>query len=401
MWRETARLWAREKAPDRGSTKQLPERQEDESMTTPTHPRTKLAFAGVLLLSLAACEDGFDLDLRGFAGGFSTSEAARNARIADRPSPDARGVISYPAYDVAVARGDETVSQMAARLGFGANELGSYNGIPPENTLRSGEIIALPRRVANNSPTAPGTIDVTTLAGNALDRLTSTNPTTTAAPAATAQPEPVRHHVKRGETAYSISRRYGVSVRALAEWNSLDNALTVREGQYLLIPVVLEQPAAETVSPPGTGSRTPVPPSAATALPKPEPAVVTTTETPDLAATRTAASAARMVMPVDGRVAKAFEAGKTDGIDISTTSGATVRAARAGTVAAITRDTNQVPILVLRHSGNLLTVYAGIENIKVKKGQKVAASPWSAPENPPSCTSRSAKAPSASTRWNT
>ena len=52
--------------------------------------------------------------------------------------------------------------------------------------------------------------------------------------------------------------------------------------------------------------------------------------------------------------------------------GAVVVAAESGTVAAITRDTEQVPIVVIRHSGNLLTVYANITGITVKKGDKVS-----------------------------
>ena len=49
-----------------------------------------------------------------------------------------------------------------------------------------------------------------------------------------------------------------------------------------------------------------------------------------------------------------------------------MRAAADGTVAAITKDTDQVPILVLRHADNLLTVYAGIDAVKVAKGAKVS-----------------------------
>ena len=61
-----------------------------------------------------------------------------------------------------------------------------------------------------------------------------------------------------------------------------------------------------------------------------------------------------------------------EGIDLSATAGTPVRAAAAGEVAAITRDTDQVPILVLRHPGNLLTVYANIDNIRVARGDTVA-----------------------------
>jgi murein DD-endopeptidase MepM/ murein hydrolase activator NlpD len=49
-----------------------------------------------------------------------------------------------------------------------------------------------------------------------------------------------------------------------------------------------------------------------------------------------------------------------------------VRAAAAGTVAAVTRDTDGVPILVLRHADGLLTVYAGLDALSVKKDDKVS-----------------------------
>ena len=48
--------------------------------------------------------------------------------------------------------------------------------------------------------------------------------------------EPIRHKVSRGETAFTISRLYNVSIRSLAEWNGLDSNFTIREDQYLLIP---------------------------------------------------------------------------------------------------------------------------------------------------------------------
>lgn len=348
--------------------------------------------AVVILAALAGCGGrGLDLDFRGIGGGFTTADAAREARTAPRPSPDQRGVISYPTYDVAVAPGGETVAQMATRLGFGPNELARYNGLPPETPLKAGEIVALPARVAGGvaapgAPTPNGTIapsaggiDVTSLAGTALDRV---GPSATPGTALPAGAEPVRHQVQRGETAYTIARAYNVSVRALADWNGLDSALTVREGQYLLIPVVLEEQQTASAEPaplavveaPGTGSVTPLPPSAGAPLPD-EPASAAPAAppaSPDLAEDRTPASGARMAMPVNGKVVRAFQKGTADGIDISASAGTPVTAAADGTVAAITRDTDQVPILVVRHSGNLLTVYAGIDGITVAKGDKVS-----------------------------
>ena len=48
-----------------------------------------------------------------------------------------------------------------------------------------------------------------------------------------------------------------------------------------------------------------------------------------------------------------------------------MRAAADGTVAAITRDTGQVPIVVIRHANNLLTVYANVDGLSVAKDATV------------------------------
>mgnify|MGYP003472882393 FL=1 len=155
---------------------------------------------GASLLALAACEqDGsFDLDFRQFGrGGLDTTDAARQA-TADRPQPDARGVISYPGYQVAVARQGDTVESVAARVGLQANELGNYNAIGPNTQLRQGEVLALPRRVSEPAPpigslpqpgstAAGGAINVSTIASGAIDRAEAASPRPVAvAPAAVA-----------------------------------------------------------------------------------------------------------------------------------------------------------------------------------------------------------------------
>ena len=79
-----------------------------------------------------------------------------------------------------------------------------------------------------------------------------------------------------------------------------------------------------------------------------------------------------MQIPVDGKIIRAFNKGKNDGIDIASKPGASVVAAADGKVAAITSDADQVPIIVVRHPDNLLTVYANVDDIKVKKGDTVS-----------------------------
>ena len=63
--------------------------------------------------------------------------------------------------------------------------------------------------------------------------------------------------------------------------------------------------------------------------------------------------------------------GRNEGIDIGAPAGSSVVAAADGTIATITKDTQQVPIIVIRHEGGLLTVYAGVDGITVAKGDRV------------------------------
>lgn len=339
---------------------------------------------GTSLLALVACDD-FDPDFRNFSGGPQASGAVV-VESAPRPEPDDRGIISYPSYQVAVARRGDRVSDVAARVGIPVAELARYNGVPADATLNAGEILALPYRVSEPSPAtgALGTgpivpadqVDIQTLAGDAIDRSEGS-----IIPEVQTGAEPVRHKVEQGETAFSVARLYGVSVSALAEWNGLGSDRTIRTGQYLLIPVAAEDAppvAARPVSRPGQGTATPVPPSASKPLPAEKPGTdskpAATPPKEDLGSQATSASQSKAAMatPVGGKIIRDFRKGKNDGIDIAALVGTAVKAAEAGTVAAITQDTDQVPIVVLRHEGGLLTVYANVQSVKVSKGQKVS-----------------------------
>ncbi len=371
-----------------------------------THPKTTRTFrltviAGSSALLLAACDRPLDVDMRGLGGGFTTADAA-TGNLATRPAPDNRGVISYPNYQVVVARRGDTLADVANRVGADVDTLARYNGIDPTVPLRKDEVIALPSRVAEPSPAtgASGTgpittaaVDIQTMAGGAINRAPATpGVQTTALPATRPNPqkqtgsEPVRHRVERGETAYTIARLYGVPVASLAEWNGLGADFSVREGQFLLIPVA-QQAAPQrsaavggsaSVAPttlPGAGSPTPTPPSAAKPLPPVEKAPVvasTTKPVADVGKTTKPTSNGRMIPPVQGSIIRAYSKGKNEGINIKGTPGTAVKAADGGTVAAITKSAEGVPIVVIRHPDNLLTVYANVASVNVKKGDNVS-----------------------------
>ena len=331
---------------------------------------------GALVLAGCGSGSGFDWDMRPSAR-FSTAESAR-ASTGSRPAADARGVISYPGYQVVVAGRGERVGDIASRLGIDPAALARHNAVEAGATMRGGELLVLPSRVGEPDGLSSGAITTTALPG-------------AAAPAAN---EPPRHTVERGETAFTIARLYSVTPRALAEWNGLPADMSVREGQILMIPVAqtaaadigapmnaagVTAPVAppEATSAPGMGTAPPVPPSAALPLPTTSPApagqaAAAATAAPpvaDMSAQRT--QGPRLAMPVQGRIIRAYAQGRNDGIGIGAPEGTEVHAASAGTVAAITTDTDQVPILVIRHDNNLLTVYANIDNIRVARGDRV------------------------------
>ena len=320
--------------------------------------------SGCAILSLvAACGGSFDPDMRGYGNGFTTANAAANA-----------GMVN-PA----------------------------------------GAVPVQPEFTAPTTTLAAAQTDVTAIAGAALDRAgnVTTQPMTsaqTAAPAAQTTPaaapatqnlpfgtmsaEPIRHIVARGETAYTIARLYNVPVGDIAAWNSLSSDLAVREGQTLLVPIAGGTPpsaAAAPVTQPGQGSPTPVPPSASQPLPPPAapattvtppattPAATATTPAPaaspapNLGAQQTTtSSSARLAMPAQGSIIRAYAAGRNEGIDIGAAAGSEVKAADAGTVAAVTTNTDGVQIVVIRHSDGLMTVYTHLDNLTVQKDSTVA-----------------------------
>ncbi len=361
--------------------------------------RVRLVFGAVSLVALSACTGPMDFDLRDLANsGADTTAAAQSA--GNRPDPDDRGIISYPQFQVAVARRGDTVGSVANRIGVTPAELAEYNAVTIDTELRAGEVLALPNRVAEPSPATgadgfgpirpSSDIDVTTLASNAIDRAEASGQSASAAaPASDAQtgPTPVRHQVVRGETAYSISRLYGVSVRSLADWNGLGPDLTVREGQYLLVPVAgraapapAQVPETTAAPAPGTGSVAPLPPSSSSPLPDEEAATQTasaaTPASPNLGAETTSASSggAQFRAPVSGPIISDYsEADKRSYVVFAAENGTPVRAAASGTVTLVSPDTTGNTYLVIRHSGNVSSAYAEISGIKVEKNQTVNA----------------------------
>ena len=341
-------------------------------------------FPFLIVLSVGSCGvlSNLDFDLRG--NEYDTSDAVRKA-MKTRPLPDSRGIISYSTYEVAVARKGDTIKSIADRLGLKSQNIAAYNGMSSLEKLNDGQLISLPNRTdkrkfqLKNSTSNRNEVNVTELASTAIETATSKKKVIKKS-TSEQENEPIRHKVSRGETAFTISRLYNVSIRSLADWNGLDSNYTIREGQYLLIPLPRDKIVTEVATvKPGKNSKTPSPPSSAEALPEPIPKEnLETTSSKSKSSNQPEniepSNTGQFSYPVNGKIIRDYVKNKTDGIDISAPEGTPIVAAEKGIVAAITSDTQEVPIIVLKHEGNLLTVYAGIGDIGVKEKEKVLKS---------------------------
>jgi murein DD-endopeptidase MepM/ murein hydrolase activator NlpD len=325
-----------------------------------------MAATGLLLLS--ACDNGFNLTQIGRA----VDPVPVYKPVQERQQPDARGVITYPTYQVIVAGDNDSLPAMASRVGISAADLADYNGLPVDHRVTKGQVLALPNTVARPDGSASTGRSIEEIASSAIDRAPGTAP----AEAGNDPAEPIRHIVEPGETAYSIARLYDVSVTSLASWNGLDRDLTVRVGQQLLIPVsnAGTRTAAAPVAAPGRGSATPTPPSASKPLPEPV-KVAKIPDSPNLTADRTPAGASgKLLTPVDGKILRGYSKGSkgNEGIDIAASAGTAVKAADTGEVALISKSVGDTTILLIRHPDNLYTVYSNITGVSLTKGQKVS-----------------------------
>ena len=226
------------------------------------------------------------------------------------------------------------------------------------------------------------------------------------------QKEPVKgvyHIVKKGETAYSISRAYSISLQELARINNLKYVSNIKVGSVIFIPdavyriddVMAAARTADTDSRRSTVWReekvsgrektsAPVLNGPSDAVPEEKPSQTPsetdgvyedkrpTVETSD----QTYPDSSKLVWPVRGKVKTSFgvQPNKTyhNWIKIASPAGAPVKAAARGTVifSANLKDFGET--IILRHSNGFATVYTHLKkrhvmaDQAVKKGETIA-----------------------------
>jgi murein DD-endopeptidase MepM/ murein hydrolase activator NlpD len=189
-----------------------------------------------------------------------------------------------------------------------------------------------------------------------------------------AQIRPVRavyHEVQRGQTLWSIARKYNVDMNVLARVNKLPDASMLQIGQRLYIPGATQRRHVV--------SQCPCPTKDTDSAPRQHPVGATATANRMAAAERhrveSAVGSDAFIWPVQGTVTRNFKQGgkhRHDGIDIAAPKGTPIMAAASGKV--IFSDWGPGGygrIVILRHDADLVTVYAHNHQNLVKVGQQV------------------------------
>jgi murein DD-endopeptidase MepM/ murein hydrolase activator NlpD len=170
-------------------------------------------------------------------------------------------------------------------------------------------------------------------------------------PAGALHPEPdlagVLHHVKRGETLYRIARTYGLPISELMEANGLTDPRRLEPGTELFVP--------------GASRALEVPPAPAGRTAEAE------TE-PEEAGGRV------LRWPLRGLLYSRYgqrQGQRHDGIDIAAPEGTVIGAAAAGKVVFAGEQSGYGSIVILKHQGGLVTLYAHASALLVREGQEV------------------------------
>ncbi|MFW5861858.1 MAG: peptidoglycan DD-metalloendopeptidase family protein [Spirochaetota bacterium] len=148
-----------------------------------------------------------------------------------------------------------------------------------------------------------------------------------------------KYRVKKGDTLYGISRKYGISVESLCKTNSISNKNRLNVGTVLMVPATAR--GSHNKAHQGTSNKPPL-----------------------------------FKWPVSPVVKYMKDGGngvKSIGVYIQSRSGSTVRSSAPGIVEKTGNMRGFGNYVVLRHRSRYLTVYSNLDDVFVHKGQHIPA----------------------------
>ena len=308
---------------------------------------------------------------------------------------------------VVVRRGD-TLYSVARDNNMTVDELARVNNLKSPYTIKIGQVLKLksePESVLVKEPVKPSEpdnkkpADQKNIAQKTAPKKTVEKSTPKPSPEKDVRVPLKTVTVARGDTLYSLSRRYEIPVNDLAVMNGLRAPFALSAGQKLRVPdlpepktapkVVSDKPKAkqaekttqkgnqkQTAKPKQTDSdkkktKQETKPQAAT------PQATSKNTKPTKAQPIAARSSSKFTWPVRGTVLSHYGA-KTgglynDGINISASLGTGVVAAENGVVAYAGNEVRGMGnLIIIQHAGGWMTVYAHLNSMSVRRGVRVS-----------------------------
>lgn len=329
---------------------------------------------------------------------------------------DELNVPQYARAGTIVVRRGDTLYALAREHNTTIENLAKQNKLEPPYTLRVGQVLKLepdaPKaaQVAKQVETKPAVKTESKVVEKpkvetkpAAKTETVEKPKAESKPATVQKTKDVRVPLKtvtvaKGDTLYSLSRRYEIPVNDLAVMNGLSAPFALNVGQKLRVPDLPEAKVATikpAPQPKATTNQKPVakespkstdkPKTTGTkATPKSEtkPAQKETVKQTTKPATNksqpiAARSSSKFTWPVRGTILSHYGA-KTgglynDGINISAALNTAVVAAENGVVAYAGNEVRGMGnLIIIQHAGGWMTVYAHLNSMSVRRGARVS-----------------------------
>lgn len=319
---------------------------------------------------------------------------------------------------VVVKRGD-TLYAIARANNMTVDEIAKINNLAAPYTIRIGDVLKIEKPIEKPKPVVENKPVVKPKVEPVVKEKPKDMPkeTTKESPKNVDVRVPVKTiKVEKGDTLYSLSRRYAVPVNDLAVMNNLSAPFALRVGDSLRVPDLAERvPVKKDVTPKvepvkakpktetkpkeqaktQTKSETKTKPAQKTTEKTNQKKVTETKKTTDKKTTEkkvetkkvapaktetpkiAARSSSKFSWPVRGKILSNFGAKNgglyNDGINISAAFDSTVSAAENGVVAYAGNEVRGMGnLIIIQHSDGWMTVYAHLNSMSVRRGARVS-----------------------------